>query len=234
MHPSVIDVLPMVDFKSRIHAASVRCLGLMCLTTPYKPFWESQFKSEFCNDFWTQAHAGIDTEWFKKLTSEWKRSSALRSDLMRRQALLELDVLTAQAMGLDLKDLLTLYRLRFRVMRDYESNTWYDQNGRIVFTTNAALPSVGLPRKKRAKDADEGITYRKNGYQVDAGGLGFEDVKDMKDGYVEKTFPDISMSDEPVMTTVKYVAPFFQMDREADYKCAWRTFDARFNKTKDK
>lgn len=153
---------------------------------------------------------------------------------MRRQALLELDVLTAQAMGLDLQDLLTLYRLRFRVMRDYEANTWYDQNGRIVFTTNSALPSVGLPRKKRAKDADEGITYRKNGYDVGAGGLGFEEVKDMKEGYIEKTFPDISMSDEPQMTTVKYVAPFFKMNRESDYKCAWRAFDARFDKTKGK
>ena len=133
-------------------------------------------------------------------------------------------------MGLDLKDLLTLYRLRFRVLRDYEANTWYDQNGRIVFTNNSALPSVGLPRKKRLKDADDGITYRKNGYAVDAGGLGFEDVKDMKDGYIEKTFPDISMSDKPVMTTVKYVAPFFQMDREADYRRAWEVFEERFGK----
>ena len=149
---------------------------------------------------------------------------------MRRQALLELDVLTAQAMGLDLQDLLTLYRLRFRVMRDYEANTWYDQNGRIVFTTNSALPSLALPRKKRAKDADEGVTYRRNGYDVDAGGLGFEDVKDMKEGCVEKTFPDISMSDTPVMTTVKYVAPFFQMDREADYRRAWEVFEKRFGK----
>ena len=147
---------------------------------------------------------------------------------MRRQTLLELDVLTAQAMGLDLNDLLTLYRLRFRVMRDYEANTWYDQNGRIVFTTNSALPSVGLPRKKRAKDADESVTYRINGYDVDAGGLGFEDVKDMKEGYVEKTCPDISKSDEPQMTTVKYVAPFFQMDREADYRRAWKVFESRF------
>ena len=148
---------------------------------------------------------------------------------MRRQALLELDVLTAQAMGLDLKDLLTLYRLRFRVMRDYDANTWYDQKGRIVFTTNAALPSVGLPRKKRVKDATEGITYRIDGYVVDAKGLGFEDIKDMKKGYVEKTFPDTSMTDEPVTTTVRYEAPFFQMDREADYCRAWREFDKRFN-----
>lgn len=230
MLPELISNLPLIDYGERFSAAVSRCLSLVCLTEPYKPLWDSQFQLEFCNDSWTQPHAGIDKEWFKKLTSEWKRSNALRSDLMRRQALLELDVLTAQAMGLDLKDLLTLYRLRFRVMRDYEANTWYDQNGRIVFTTNAALPSVGLPRKKRAKDADEGITYRKNGYQVDAGGLGFEDVKDMKEGYVEKTFPDISMSDEPVMTTVKYVAPFFQMDREADYRRAWEVFEKRFGK----
>lgn len=232
--PELVSGLPLVDYGKQDNAATVRCLALMCLTLPYKPIWDSQFRSEFQIDKWTQTHAGLDSDCFKNLTAEWKRSNALRSDLMRRQALLELDVLTAQAMGLELDDLLTLYRLRFRVMRDYEANTWYDQKGRIVFTNNSALPSVGLPRKKRAKDADEGITYRKNGYDVDSGGLGFEDVKDMKDGYVEKTFPDISMSDEPMMTTIKYVPPFFQMDREADYKCAWRTFDARFNKTKDK
>lgn len=52
----------------------------------------------------------------------------------------------------------------------------------------------------------------------------------MKDGYVKKTFPDISMSDEPVMTTVKYVAPFFRMDRETDYQRAWEVFEKCFGK----
>lgn len=232
--PELMSNLPAIGYESKKSAAFCRVLCLQCLIQAYASLWQEHFDETFLTDSWTLTHAGIDANWFKNLTAEWKRSNALRSDLMRRQALLELDVLTAQAMGLELDDLLTLYRLRFRVMRDYEANMWYDQKGRIVFTNNSALPSVGLPRKKRAKDADEGITYRKNGYDVDSGGLGFEDVKDMKDGYVEKTFPDISMSDEPMMTTIKYVAPFFQMDREADYKCAWRTFDARFNKTKDK
>lgn len=230
----VVSSLPIINYKDRLLSAISRCLCLSCVTSAYKPLWNSQFQSEFTKEQWTQQSAGLDADWFSRLTSKWSRNCALRSDLMRRQALLELDVLTAQAMGLDLQDLLTLYRLRFRVMRDYEANTWYDQNGRIVFTTNSALPSVGLPRKKRAKDADEGITYRKNGYDVGAGGLGFEEVKDMKEGYIEKTFPDISMSDEPQMTTVKYVAPFFKMNRESDYKCAWRAFDARFDKTKGK
>ena len=220
--------LPLISYDQRFFAASIRCLALMCLTLSYKPLWDSQFRSEFLKEQWTQQSAGLIPDWFAHLTPQWTRNCALRSDLMRRQALLELDVLTAQAMGLDLRDLLTLYCLRFRVMRQYELDTWYDQNGRIVFTSHKALSGTGLPRKKTSKDSDNGITYRKNGYAVDAGGLGFEDVKDMKEGYIEKTFPDISMSDEPVMTTVKYVAPFFQMDREADYRRAWEVFEKRF------
>lgn len=226
--PELISGLPLVNYEQRYIATISRCLSLMCLTTAFKPLWDSQFQIEFTKEQWTQQSAGLDADWFSRLTSEWSRNCALRSDLMRRQALLELDVLTAQAMGLDLQDLLTLYRLRFRVMRDYEANTWFDQKGRIIFTSHKALAGIGLPRTKSAKDADESITYRRNGYSVDAGGLGFEDVKDMKEGYVEKTFPDISMSDEPVMTTVRYVAPFFQMDREADYHRAWNVFEKRF------
>lgn len=171
---------------------------------------------------------------FENLSKKWSRGIGLRSDLMRRQALVELDVLTAQAMGLDLQDLLTLYRMRFRVLRGYEADTWYDQNGRIVFTPNSlGLAGVGLPRKKRSSDAKEGVTYRKNGYDVGQEGLGFEDIKDMTEGVIEKTFPDISMSDTPVMTTVKYVAPFFKMDREKDYEIAWRVFEERFGKVEE-
>lgn len=228
--PGLISNLPLVNYRTRRQAAIIRCLCLTCLTCSYKSLWESHYETTFNAEKWTQHSVGLNFDWFTQLSSKWTRNCAFRSDLMRRQALLELDVLTAQAMGLDLQDLLTLYRLRFRVMRDYEANTWYDQTGRIVFTNNSALPSVGLPRKKRAKDADEGITYRKNGYAIDAGGLGFEDVKDMKEGYVEKTYPDISMSDEPVMTTVRYVAPFFQMDREADYRRAREVFEECFGK----
>ena len=233
LHDSVIKTIPVVRYRNRESAANIRLLSLTCLTSDYIPLWNSLFKEEFLSEQWTQSSIGITSNWFSLLTSKWSRNCSLRSDLMRRQALLELDVLTAQAMGLDLKDLLTLYRLRFRVMRDYEANTWYDQKGRIVFTTNAALPSVGLPRKKRVKDSSEGITYRVNGYAVDTKGLGFEDVKNMKEGFVEKTFPDMSMTDEPVMTTVRYEAPFFQMDREADYRRAWEVFEKRFGKVGD-
>lgn len=230
LQPAIISGLPLVNYEHRYISAISRYLALICLILPYSSLWKSTFCPAFLNEHWTQEVTGLDSEWFSKLTPEWTRNCALRSDLMRRQALLELDVLTAQAMGLDLRDLLTLYRLRFRVMRGYDANTWYDQKGRVVFTTNKGLSGVGLSRKKQPKDAAVGITYCLNGYAVDAKGLGFENIKDMKEGHVEKRFPDISMTDKPVMTTVRYEAPFFQMDREADYRRAWEVFEKRFGK----
>ena len=227
--PDLISNIPFVEYEIRKSAAFVRCLCLNCLTESYSDIWWNAFEASFPTQKWTQQHAGLNPLFFSELTQEWQRNCALRSDLSRRQALVELDVLTAQAMGLDLQDLLTLYKMRFRVLRSYEADTWYDQNGRIVFTPNSlGLAGVGLPRKKCASDAKDGITYRKGGYDVGPEGLGFEDIRDLKEGFVEKTYPDVSMTDTPVNRTVRYVAPFFKMDREKDYEIAWKVFEEKY------
>lgn len=228
LHSSVIENLPLISYGLAKEEVIIRVLLLNCLNSSYSTIWDRNISKLNRSTFYS-----TNQKYFTILSPKWNRSVPLRSDLMRRQALLELDVLTALAMGFDLRDLLTLYRLYFRVLRENEANTWYDQKGRIVFTTNKGLSGVGLPRKKQVKDAAKGITYRLNGYAVNTKGLGFEDVKDMKEGYVEKTFPDMSMTDEPVMTTVRYEAPFFQMDREADYRRAWEVFEKRFGKVGD-
>ena len=66
-------------------------------------------------------------------------------------------LLDGLADGLTLDELLTIYRVQFPVMRQYEADTWYDQVGRIVFTPSKGLVGVGLPRTARKADLKAGI-----------------------------------------------------------------------------
>ena len=230
LHPSIIGELPLLEFGGRKIAILSRLLGLICQTEDWAKLWEDAYECSFNDEYWTSGFVVRKSDYFPKLTDKYNIQNALKKDILRRQALIELDVLVAQLMNLKLYDLLNLYRIKFTMMRNNELQTYYDSTGRIIYTTNDAIKGIGLPRVKNSKDAKIGIVYRKNGYDVGPEGLGFEDVKDMTEGFIEKTFPDISMSDTPVMTTVRYVAPFFKMDREKDYEIAWKVFEERFGK----
>ena len=139
----------------------------------------------------------------------WQRHCALRTDYTRRQALVEIDVLAAQALSLTLDELITLYRVQFPVMQQYERETYYDQTGRIIFTTSKGLVGVGLPRKGNPKKRI----------------IGWEDVKDMTSGTVQVTITDDTLPGGPVERTLTYHAPFDKCDRVTDYRTAWAHFE---------
>ena len=208
---SLIEQLPILSSDSKYkYSLHLRALSLTCLTTHYAELWSSTYTPEFNQVTWTKQDPRLNNQFFQNLTPNWQRNVALRTDYERRQALVEIDVLAAMALGLTLDELITIYRVQFPVMRQYEKDTWYDQNGRIVFTSSKELPGVGFPRK-----APRGET-------------GWEDIKEMKTGTVERTIEDNTLSGGTVTRTIVYEAPFDKCDREEDYRVAWAAFEQRF------
>jgi len=179
---------------------------LNCLTTHYADLWQECWQDDFQNDLWAKSDPRLPNTFFANLTPAWQRNNALRTDYARRQALVEIDVLTAMALGLTLEELKTIYRVQFPVMRQYESDTWYGQNGRIVFTCSKGLPGVGFSRPE------------------------WNDIKDMQSGTVTHTIIDDTILGGPVERTITYEAPFDRCGRGKDYEVVWAEFKRRFGR----
>ncbi|MEQ9080757.1 MAG: hypothetical protein RLP09_43235 [Sandaracinaceae bacterium] len=122
-----------------------RHLRLNSLTTHYALLWDELWPQYRSAPAWTLDDPRLSA--WPSPEIQWHRECALRNHFERRWALVEIDVLAAIELGLTIDELCTIYRTQFPVLREYEQNTWYDQNGRIVFTTNRGLPGVGHNRK---------------------------------------------------------------------------------------
>lgn len=180
----------------------VRALLLNCLSQLYADLWKELWNNDYQKQGWAKDDKRLSNARFVKLQEDWDWDTPLRSDFERRQALIELDVLVARALGMTLNQLKTIYRIQFPVLQQYESDTWYDSNGRIVFTNNRGLSGVGVDRKRwetEMKGAPAGTKF----YQ---------------------TITDDTQPGGPVERTIEYVAPFDRCDREKDYETAWAFF----------
>ena len=183
-----------------------RALLLNCVTKYFANLWNKEYAASFALQRWSKSDTRLSNTRFSTLTPEWTWNTPLRTDYERRQALVEIDVLTAMALGMTLEQLKTIYRIQFPVLQSYEADTWYDANGRITFTNNRSLVGVGFDRKEfelNMKDAPAGKKFY-------------------------RTIMDDTMPGGPVERTVEYVAPFDRCDREQDYETAWKFFEEKY------
>jgi hypothetical protein len=200
---TTLDTFPLFIREHINGALAARTLALNCLTTHYAELWRECWDEAYREETWLGDDARLDAEFWRTLTPEWTRHCVLRSDFARRWALVELDVFAARALGLTLQELQTIYRIQFPVMRQYEADTWYDKNGRIVFTSSKGLPGVGFSRPE------------------------WNEIKSMRSGAVERTVEDNTLPTGSVTRTIRYVAPFTKCDRETDYSTVWEKLEAR-------
>ncbi len=196
MHKSFTSQLPLVSLPA---TALHRTLQLNCLTSHNAPLW-NELALDCAPLPWAGNHPCLDSEGPQWASPQWQRQCALRRDYVRRQALLEIDVLVAMAFDLSLDELIQIYRLVFPVMRNYEENTWYDRHGRIVWS-----PITG-----------KGLKMPRNEW---------ERHRALPQGCLAEDVEDNFLPDGPHLRTIEYQAPFTRPDRERDYRQAWAYFE---------
>lgn len=202
---SVVTSLPWVDPGN---TAKHRALRLACLTTAYSELWNDQATS-LSPLPWHSKDPRLSLDGPHQGPLTWDRNAALRTDFARRMALVEIDVLVAQALGLTLDQLIDIYRIYFPVLQKNEAGTWYDRNGRIAWSCSKGLPGIGyledgksLSRKNWEKIIEDGRTH-----------LECQAVVDFMPG-------------GPQTITRTFEGPFDTCDRVEDYKRAWAYFEA--------
>jgi hypothetical protein len=177
-----------------------RTLQLNCLNKFYAPLWGESWQEDFKADNWSKQDERLKP--FNTLTPKWQWSTPLRNWFERRQALVEIDVITAIALGLTLEELILIYNVQFPVLQQNEDDTWYDTKGNIVFTCSKGLVGVGLDRPV------------------------WETIRHLKAG---ETFEHtITKSELYKGKKITYQAPFDKCDRVEDYKVAWGHFEKIF------
>jgi len=185
-------------FKSALFA---RTLLLNCLTKYYTDLWEEMWREDYRSQQWSIEDERLKP--FASLQSKWSWDTPLRNYFERRQALVEIDVISAMALGLSLQDLEMIYNIQFPVLQQNENDTWYDRKGNIVFTCSRGLTGVGVDRPV------------------------WESIRDMQEG--ETYEHTIEKSELYRGQKVTYYAPFTKCDRVEDYRRAWGHFEKVFN-----
>lgn len=189
---------PRTKFADRIIYLTLR---LNCLSDLYKDLWETCWDDSFRTFEWMKKDDRLSNAMTSNLSKKWEWSSPLRTDYERRYALIEMDVLVAMALGMTLEQLISIYKVQFYIMKSYEDDTWFDANGRIVFSNK----NMGNLTFKRP----EWTSY----------------VQTLKPGEsVSREIIDDNSVKGEYSRKIEYLAPFTVCNREEDYRTVWEAY----------
>lgn len=134
----------------------------------------------------------------------------MRSELSRRQALLEIDAIVALALGLTLIEFVSIYRVQFPVMQGYERQDIFDAKGRRLPTTARKAPG--------AKELRDALKAQAPNLDFRAAALAYTGAP------LTVTWP---IDNGRSTVTRTFHPPFTPVDREEDYRVAYEVFSQR-------
>lgn len=198
-------------------AMKVRVLRMNCVNHWYKELWENNYDESFKKEQWSKNDNRLSA--FSSLSNTFDDKVLLRNEYERRQALVELDVISAMALGFTLEDLIFVYINTFSTTQKYEADTWYDAKGRVVFSVSSEY-DLKLPRTGNRRQ----------------GTIGWEDIRgeQIDENTYAGTSPTHANTIDPAKSEIyggqqqTFVAPYTRCDRIADYRTAWAHFEKIF------
>ncbi len=180
----------------------LRTLLLNSVNKYYSDLWNQLYPTCIEDDNWSKTELRLEP--LQSKWHAWTNETPCRSFYERRLLLIELDVLTAMALGLSLNELILIYNLQFPVLQQNDNDTWYDTKGNIVFTCSVGLKGVGVERPV------------------------WESIRNQKEGETYIHTIDPAKSELYGGQQVTYYAPYTKCDRIEDYRRAWAHFEKVF------
>ena len=191
LYENTLGNLPLFDGKLIKYLWS-RVLLLNAIGNEYDELVEYILPNIDVNDSWARNNERLPKMSFFEILSD---KHFVASDYARRELLLEIDVLVSIMLGISIADLQNIYRLQFPVMKQYEEDTWYDIDGKIVYTCNKNIPSLSRKEWEDKMEQSQIITI------IEC---------NSENGIKEKE--------------IMFKAPFICANRLSDYEEAWENF----------
>ncbi|WP_233437870.1 DNA methyltransferase [Agromyces laixinhei] len=129
---NAIQRLPISTEHHLVDAMALRALRLNLATDAYSKLWRVSHRDSFVDERWTGGVGYVGRPKLGDVGHEWDRGLFLRRDADRRQALLEIDVIVAMALGLTADMLVGILRSGFAVQAGYDRREHFDACGRLV------------------------------------------------------------------------------------------------------